>query len=447
MFGPSQASPFQSVFVALVLLIVGFFLIALLKSPNRKYLISLFFSAFIVRTIFVYIVYYYLIGVGGDGFAFVDDRTYDAAGTRIAKALRAGKDGYELHSLEQNPGYFYLNGWLYSLLGTDTFSARVINAFLSSMTAILVFEIARILFGFQVAKTAGLLAAFMPSMVYWSVLQFKDTALVLVMVYTSYLLVTKKDRVININTVFAMLCALTCMWYLRKDYTLPYIGIVILWLILRYTGLERWFERLRKQGLSAFVGGFMLILGAGVIVGLTTTQVGQVFIKKYDKITSENVKFVEKASAAQIGFSRHLKINSVSDLFKLPFALSFTTILPLPAIGSLANADKAGLALYSMANLAFVLLLPFVVLGFMLTNGLGLANSILLRWFPLTVLTGVSIVFMGVLRYKEQLMPFFLIWAATALCQRNKYKATICIIYLIGFVCVIAAIVIASTSR
>ncbi len=447
MFGPSQAGPLQSVFVALFLLVVGFFLITLLKSPNRKYLSGLFFFALIIRVIFVYVIYYYLIGVGGDGFAFIDDRKYDAAGSQIAKALLAGNDGYSLHSWQQNPGYFYFNGWLYSILGTDTLSARIVNAFLSSLTAVLVFEIARILFEFRVAKMSGLLSAFMPSVVYMSVLQFKDTALIFVMVYTVYLLVVKKDQKITFRSIFAVIGALFVMWYLRKDYTLPYIGIVMLWLALRYTGLEHWISRMQRRGLSAFAGIALILIGSVVLIGLANTQAGDVFLDRYDKITGDNKEFVDKASVTQIGFSRHLRINSLSDTYKLPFAIGFTTILPLPAWGWITSGEHAGMAIYSVTNLAFIILLPFVMIGFSLTKGMVFANSVMLRWFPLVVLTGISIVFMGVLRYKEQLMPFFVIWAATALCQRKKYRAQVFSLYFLGIVAVVVAVVLARMFR
>jgi len=447
MFSSPQASPVQSIFVALILTMLGLLVVAMIKSPDRKYLTRLFAFAFFIRVIFVYIIYYYLIGVGGDGFAFTDDRTYDLNARIIAKALNKGQDGYDIFSWHQNPGYFYFNGWLYSLLGTDTFSSRVVNAFLSSLTVIFIFEIARNLFELKVAKIAGLLAAFMPSMIYWSALQFKDTSLIFVMVFASYLLVVKRNQRVTITSIVLMIGALALMWTLRKDYALPYIGIVFIWLILRYTGLEKWFNNLRKKGLSVVVGGFMLIIGGGVIVGLSNSSAGQIFLAKYDKVTGNNAEFVEKASAAQIGFSRHLRINSVSDMYKLPFAVSFTTILPLPSFSNLIDGKRAGLALYSMANLAFVMLLPFVALGFVLTKTVSLGDSIILRWFPLTVLVGVSIVFMGVLRYKEQLMPFFLIWAALALSEKSKYRNKLGMIYLIGFFSVITAVIVASTTR
>lgn len=447
MYSSSHSSPLASVAVALLLLMLGLFLTTLLKSPNKKYLAGLFFSAFIVRIIFVYAIYYYMIAVGGDGFAFTDDRTYHASGEALAKLLRNRIDGYELFSLKANPGYFYFNGWLYSILGPDTFSARMVNAFLSSLTAILIFEITRLIFGFKPARIAGLLAAFMPSMVYWSVLQFKDVALVFVMVYTVYLLVAKKDQKITVLSILAVMGSLFVMWYLRKDFTLPYAGIVILWLTLRYTKLEIGIEKLRQRGLSGFAGVALLVLGSGVLIGLANTQAGDEFLERYDDITADNKEFTEKASSAQIGFSRHLRINSISDIYKLPFAVGFTAIAPLPMLSGLTNGERVGLALYSVTNLFFILILPFTVLGFVLTKGISFANSIMLRWFPVMLLTGISIVFMGVLRYKEQLMPFFLIWAAVALSQRHKYKGIISATYVIGFLCVLVAVVIATTSR
>lgn len=447
MYSISQSSPIASVFVALLLLMSGLFLTTLLKSPNKKYLAGLFFSAFIVRVIFVYAIYYYMIAVGGDGFAFTDDRTYHESGKALAKLLQNRIDGYEIFSVQANPGYFYFNGWLYSILGPDTFSARMVNAFFSSLTAILIFEITRLIFGLKSARIAGLLAAFMPSMVYWSVLQFKDVALVFVMVYTVYLLVAKKNQKITLLSVLAVAGSLYVMWYLRKDFTLPYAGIVMLWLTLRYTKLETWIEKLRRRGLSGFAGVALLVLGSGVLIGLANTQAGVEFLERYGEITADNKEFTEKASSAQIGFSRYLRINSISDIYKLPFAAGFTAIAPLPMLSGLTNGERVGLALYSVTNLFFILILPFTVLGFALTKGISFANSIMLRWLPIMLLTGISIVFMGVLRYKEQLMPFFLIWAAVALSQRHKYKGIISAAYVIGFVCVVVAVVIASTTR
>ena len=447
MFGSSQVSPLQSIFLALVLLIAGLMFVAMLRSPQKRYLSGLFFSAFILRTAYVYVVYYYLVGVGGDGFVFSDDRNYDAAGTKIAAALSAGKDGYALQSWQQNPGYFYLNGWLYSILGTDTFSARVINAFLSSLTAVLVFEISRTLFNLNVAKIAGLLAAFMPSIVFLSVLQFKDTALVFVMVFTVYLLVVKKNQNLTVSSVVGVILALFVMWFLRKDYTLPYIGIVLLWLLLRYTGLEPWLERMQKRGFSVFAGAVLMIMGAGLLIGLSNIQAGKVFIDRYDKITSNNKDFTEKAKTSQIGFSRNLRINSPSELYKLPFSVAFTAILPLPAFGFISNGEKAGLAIYSISNLFFIMLIPYLVVGFALTNGMDFANSIMIKWFPFVVLIAISVVFMGVLRYKEQLMPFFVIWAANGIYQRQKYKTHIYLFYFVGFISVFSAVVLANMSR
>jgi len=447
MFTLSHANPMQSVFVALLLMIFGIITIQFIKSPNKAFLIRLFTVAFFIRVIFVYIIFYYFNSVGGDGFAFNDDRVYDRNARIIASALNKGLDGYEIFSWHQNPGYFQFNGWLYSILGADTFSARVINSFLSSLTVIFIFEITRISFTEKIAKTAGYLVAFMPNMIFWSTLQFKDTSLVFVMVYTSYLLVVNKDKKLSIMSILLMIGSLVLMWGLRKDYALPYIGIVLIWLMLRYTGLEGWFNSLRRQGLSAIVGGFMIIIGGGALAGLASTSVGQDFLQRYTKITDDNASFAENASSSEIGFSRRLRINSIQEMYKLPFAVSFTTIIPLPLFGQLTNGKQVGVAVYSMANLAFIVLLPYVVLGFMLTKTVSLGNSIILRWFPLSVLIGVSILFMGVLRYKEQMMPFFLIWAAVALSQKKKYKNKILMMYFLGGASIVFALVLAISSK
>lgn len=422
-------------------------IVPLLRSPNAGSLRLIFTIAFLTRACVTYITYFYLVAVGGDGFAFTDDRVYDAAASEIAKALNAGKDGYELHAWQQNPGYFYFNGWLYSFLGTDTFSSRIINAFLSSITAVLVFEIARILFSAKIGRISGYLYALMPNIVFLSSLQFKDTALIFVMVYTVYLLVARDKKRITLISTLAVVLSLTAMWFLRKDYTLPYIGIVVMWLLLRYTGLETLIERMRKSGLTVFAGIVILFMGGAMIAGISNTSAGRVLLDRYDRLAGDNRELVESGASSRIGFSRRLRINSATDIYKLPFSVAFVTILPLPAVGWITSGENAGTALYSVGNLAFVFMLPYVFLGFRLVKDVGFANSVMVKWFPLLVLVAISIMFMGVLRYKEQLMPFFLMWAALGIYHRRRHQTFIWFSYAVGLLGIVIAVVAAAMFR
>ena len=49
MFKLAQASPVQSLIAAFIFVFLGVILVTLLKSPNKKYLIRLFLSAFFDR--------------------------------------------------------------------------------------------------------------------------------------------------------------------------------------------------------------------------------------------------------------------------------------------------------------------------------------------------------------------------------------------------------------
>lgn len=391
-------------------------------SFYRSPLVKVFMAAFAIRLMAVYGLFFYLLSVGADGIAITDDWKYHAAGKVIDQALQAGRDGYSLHSHEQNVGYFYFCGWLYNTFGVDTLVPRVVNAFFSAMTAVVMYKLAFELFGARCAKYAGLLFVLMPNLVFLSALQLKDSILIFLMAAITYCLLVKLADKIRFFALLQLAILFVLLWFFRKDFCLPLLAVLGLWMITRIF-LKK--EAVAGESVEARVKPFHYavagVLGIVSLAIILATPVGKTFSKRFEGIMEYRAE--EAGESSTLGFTRYLRINNGADIVKLPAAMLVVLAMPLPTFSGLSDPGKAGISIYALANTAFVMLIPVSILGFVSMRryqvGHEFLNSVMLKWTPLLMWIGISTVYMGVLRYKEQLMPFFLLWAAYTLSESS----------------------------
>jgi hypothetical protein len=88
-------------------------------------------------------------------------------------------------TLDQPLAYFYLNGASYYLFGATQIPLKILNAFVGACSSLLLFRLARDLFGAAVARRATLLFAFFPSLVLWSALNIRDAWVVFFILFIS----------------------------------------------------------------------------------------------------------------------------------------------------------------------------------------------------------------------------------------------------------------------
>lgn len=88
-------------------------------------------------------------------------------------------------TLDQPLAYFYLNGVSYYLFGATQIPLKILNAFVGACSSLLLFRLARDLFGPAVARRATLLFAFFPSLVLWSALNIRDAWVVFFILFIS----------------------------------------------------------------------------------------------------------------------------------------------------------------------------------------------------------------------------------------------------------------------
>jgi hypothetical protein len=176
----------------------------LFKGPERRYLLTLFFSAFAIRLIAAVIAHPYLItttktkdGIvtAWTGFLFEDDRAYHKVAYSLLEYWTGKEGGVEKSEEYLLRLYTYMVAWLYlyvrwvtpgDLLALSKPAAgaiavmapKLMNCFIGAIAIVPMFALGRELGGDRAGRLVALAGAFWPSMILWSVLNLKDILVV-----------------------------------------------------------------------------------------------------------------------------------------------------------------------------------------------------------------------------------------------------------------------------
>lgn len=189
----SALSP-GSVFFIILAAVTVFFLGRGRKSEaERRFLVTLFISAFVLRVIFS------LLLMGGATFSghtlnyachtapdyttpyvFDDSGYYTLRGQFISMHLQGlplnKKTISDFITIAYGAnGFNYILAAYFTLFGWSPFSSRFINCFFGSLTAIIVYFMVKSAYGSEkIARLAAILTAFFPSLFLWSTVNLKE---------------------------------------------------------------------------------------------------------------------------------------------------------------------------------------------------------------------------------------------------------------------------------
>ena len=74
-------------------------------------------------------------------------------------------------------------------------------------------------------------------------------------------------------------------------------------------------------------------------------------------------------------------------------------------------------------------------------------DELLVRWLPILTWVSISIIFLGVLRYKAALLTYFVMWAAVGWSNRQRYKNQLTFFYAFAAIGMVMIIPIATVFR
>ncbi len=196
-----------------VAFVVGFFTITSAWSrkgravSEKDFITRIFIVAFFLRLIWVIASYYYYIEATGIPFEFetADAISYHEGAVWISE--RSWPDVFKHYFVEASSefadtGYPLYLTILYKLFGSSIILPRIIKAFISALTCVLVYKLAFRTFGEQVARMAGIMMVFMPNLIIYCGYHLKETEMIFLEVAflerMDYLLRSKKVSFWNI---------------------------------------------------------------------------------------------------------------------------------------------------------------------------------------------------------------------------------------------------------
>ena len=168
--------------------VFGFFLIVShctnvwRKASDKDYVRNIFWTALVLRVIWVIASYYFYIEVTGIPFEFQarDSLGYHSDAEWMAEEPWSSTWLYLFGNyvgLSDSGFPLYLTV-LYKVFGSSIIIPRLINALLSAWTCVLVYRMSSRTFGEEVARMSGIMMAFMPNLIIYCGYHLKETVMI-----------------------------------------------------------------------------------------------------------------------------------------------------------------------------------------------------------------------------------------------------------------------------
>jgi 4-amino-4-deoxy-L-arabinose transferase-like glycosyltransferase len=124
-----------------------------------------------------------------------DSSTYDL-GARLLASSWSGEVilAPETQGQVSGYGFYYFVAFFYYLFGRNPLLVQFVNGTIGSLTVVLIYSIARILFDPEVARWAAVFMAFFPQMIFWSAGLYKDPAIMFCIALCMYGLLGLRER-------------------------------------------------------------------------------------------------------------------------------------------------------------------------------------------------------------------------------------------------------------
>ncbi len=375
------------------------------RESETAFLKHVYLGAALVRLLVGAAIYF----SGSLEFFAGDAMTYDHFGWELAKVW-AGDAQYtqwvltRVQSVGHN-GMFYWVAAGYTVLGRSPFLLTVVQIMVVSLTPLLVYKTARLLFdSTPVARYAALMTAFFPSMVIWSSMLLKDSIVIFLFCTTVFFSLKLQLE----NKIYYALPSLTAMVLIFpiRGYVFYFalLAVVASYLLSRYGGATVAALAVRLAGLC-LVGLVIFALGFDEIAKQ------QVNSNLLDQVQNSRMDMARRADS---GFDATANVSTLRGALSfLPRGVMYLLFAPFPWEGG--GARKL-LAVPEMV--VWYGLFPFCVMGMLYTARKLFRRALIIFLFTIQ-LTLFYAIFQGNLgtahRQRTQLFVFYFIFTSAGL--------------------------------
>lgn len=229
----------------------------------------LFWTAFLIRVLWMGMIYYIFMEAYGNPFGFenADADFYDRMGKYVSKWLSNGTFTKEWNLWRianrgdiSDMGYATYVGFVYWLTDNSIIAVRLLKCIWSSLTVLLLYRLAKRNFGDQMARMAAIFVALWPNFWYYCGVHLKETE----MVFLAVLFIEQADHMLRSRQftswkVIPVLLIAAAMFTFRTPLGLVALLALIFSVVMSSARVVKWGKRI--------IVGLLAVMLVGVTVG------------------------------------------------------------------------------------------------------------------------------------------------------------------------------------
>jgi hypothetical protein len=292
-------------------------------ESDRRFLLQVFMGGLLVRFIVGTIIFVFNFQdfFGGDADTYDQNGFFMQQGWHGNKYYAALPERF-IQSGAGAWGMLYLVAGIYEIVGRNPLAVQFVNAVLGAATAAVIFLCAFHIFGNnRVARLAGLLTAFFPSLVLWSSQELKDGPIVFALAL-SILATLKLGERFTVKYFTVLTVSLFALLSLRSYIFYMMVAAVVGAFVIG----------MRKVTAQSFVRQFLIIVG----IGLAMTWIGVIRSANVQFAQFGNLEAVQRsrsdaARSAKSGFAPDVDVSTTEGaLSAVPVGLLYLLFAPFP---------------------------------------------------------------------------------------------------------------------
>ncbi|HKA23147.1 MAG TPA: glycosyltransferase family 39 protein [Blastocatellia bacterium] len=381
------------------------------RTADKRFLLRLFFGALLLRYALAYIVY----SRGLQNFLGGDASTYDFFGNALMRSWVGLVDPNSLWLVRLTGantsgwGMYYLVAAVYYLIGQNPFAIQLINCALGAGACVAAYKLTMLVYpNERVARLAGVMTAFSPSLVLWTSQGLKDGPIMLCLCLCALYALKLRSR-LNVKDFLLLLASLLALYTLR--HYAAYIMLMAIAGALLFTMSNR-FTPIRM------IQGAILV----IIIGVAFSYFGAKEVAERS-IDLKKIQIAREwgAKASNSGFGGDVDISDPQAALEyLPLGVLYVLLAPFPWM--ISNMRQ----LITLPELiVWWILMPIMAKGFWFAVRKRLRESFAICTFVI----GLTLAFAlyqsnagTAYRHRSQLYPFFFVFICIGLDLRRNEK-------------------------
>ena len=317
---PSKA-PVALVLAAALASIVIVFINRL--ESERRFLLQLFLGGVLVRLIVGTIIFVFKFQefFGGDADTYDLNGFFMQQGWHGNRYYAALPDRF-IQGGAGAWGMLYMVAGVYEIVGRNPLAVQFINAVVGAATAVIIFLCAFHIFGNnRVARLAGLLTAFFPSLVLWSSQVLKDGPIVFTLALC-ILATLKLGEKLTLKYFLILTASLICLLSLR--FYIFYMMVAAI--------AGAFVIGMRKVTAQSFARQFVVIVGIGLaMTWLGVTRYANTQLELFGNLEAVQRSRADAAQSAKSGFAADVDVSTTQGaLSAIPIGLVYLLFAPFP---------------------------------------------------------------------------------------------------------------------